>query len=471
MSVENYLRNLGYNVSGTMKAHINNWHNWYVGKVPSFHNYSVWNGKKNISCERLSLQLAKTVCETWADFLFNEKVIITIDDVKIKEWIDNIFDYNNFYVMINQYQEYKAALGTVAYVPFIKNAVIDENTGEMTTAEAIGMNYITADKIIPLSWENGIINEMAVYDFRTEKKKNYAYIQLFRIGDDGNYLIDNKLIEIMSNGGSAELELNTLSEFAKLAKTIETGSPIKPFIIDRLAIANNIEIGSPFGISVFAKSIDNIKSIDMIYDSFYNEFDLGRRRIMVTAEAINITDSGQPTFKDDNVFFIIPKTGVNNEKPFIQEIVSTLREDEHEKALLFQLNTFSANCGLGENFYRYGGGSIATATQVISENSKLFRTLKKHEIILEAVLIDLIRLIISLGNRAMGLNFDEKVNIKIKFDDSIIEDKNSEMNRDLQLVMSGIMTEETYRVKWGIENIVSANDDNIDTQFVDEVYT
>lgn len=44
-------------------------------------------------------------------------------------------------------------------------------------------------------------------------------------------------------------------------------------------------------------------------------------------------------------------------------------------------------CGMGEDQYQFqSSGGVKTAREVISENSKLFRTLKKHEIVLKLAL-------------------------------------------------------------------------------------
>ena len=112
------------------------------------------------------------------------------------------------------------------------------------------------------------------------------------------------------------------------------------------------------------------------------------------------------------------------------------------------LNMLSAKCGFGENHYRFNNGNISTATQIISENSTLFRTIKKHEIILEDVLVELCRIILRLGNAYMGATLDEDVEISVDFDDSIIEDESADFARDMQLLNAGIMNDWEFRAKW-----------------------
>ena len=62
---------------------------------------------------------------------------------------------------------------------------------------------------------------------------------------------------------------------------IPTGYEKPLFQILTPNICNNIDLDSPMGISVFANSISQLKGCDLVYDSYMNEFVLGRKRILV----------------------------------------------------------------------------------------------------------------------------------------------------------------------------------------------
>ena len=112
------------------------------------------------------------------------------------------------------------------------------------------------------------------------------------------------------------------------------------------------------------------------------------------------------------------------------------------------LNLLSMRCGFGERHYHFAGGSVTTATQVISENSHMFRTLKKHEIVLDAFFKDLCRLLIHYGKNYLGKPLaEENELVTVDFDDSIIEDKQSVYN-DMRLdVSAGLLKPELYIMK------------------------
>ena len=133
-----------------------------------------------------------------------------------------------------------------------------------------------------------------------------------------------------------------------------------------------------------------------------------------------------------------------------------LRTAEHNAGIQDMLNLLSSKCGFGENHYKYDNGSVSTATQIISENSEMFRTIKKHEIILEDVLIELCRILLRMGNAYMKAGLDEDVEITIDFDDSIIEDKEADFSRDARMVQMGVMNHWEFRAKWMNEDEATA---------------
>ncbi len=447
MTIQQYLKKIGFDtVDMSFYSQIEQWQQWYQGKVKKFHNYEAYNGKQKVMCERLSLQMAKKVCEDWANLLMNEKVTITIEGDREQQFIDTVLENNNFIVKSNESQEYKAAYGTVAYIPYMQNVEVLQNTGEVIGANIkdIHINYVTGDFIFPLSWENGKIKECAFGAVKVIEGKEYFYLQMHTL-EHNDYVITNLLFD-NTNGQMLEIEnINSVKGFENVAKRIVTKTNKPQFVIDRMNIVNNINKNNPMGIAVFANSIDVLKAIDIVFDSYNNEFILGRKRIMVAEEALQIENSKMIFDPTDMAFYRLPE-GINDDN-FIKEIDMSLRANEHEIALQNRLNLLSAKCGFGENHYKFEQGSITTATQIISENSSLFRTLKKHEIILECAIRELVQILLWLGNQYLNLSLNEKAEVTIDFDDSIIEDRQTELT-DMRLdVSAGLLKPELYIMK------------------------
>lgn len=449
------LNELGYTtIPDSFYSKVYEWKSWYQGDVKGFHNYTVQNGERQVKCRRYSIGMGKKLCEDWANLLMNEKVQITLEGEKEQKFIDLVLTENNFTVKANEMQELKSALGTVAYVPRVIGQEISES-GDIVPGNASGivLDYVTIENIYPLSWQNGYISECAFSSDVTRGGKDYLYLQIHRREDNGNYVIENRIYRY-NNEQLADEQLVNVKGFENIPPVVHTGSDKRQFVIDRPNIANNVNYLLPTGIAIYANAIDVLQGVDIAYDSYVNEFKLGKKRIMVKPSAAQYLD-GTPAFDpDDVVFYVMPED--TEDGAVVTPIDMTLRTAEHNTGIQDQLNILSSKCGFGETYYRFDGGSVATATQVISENSTMFRTIKKMEIVLEQALVELCRILLRLGNRYMDAGLDEEVEISIDFDDSIIEDKGQDFNRDMQLLSAGIMNDWEFRMKWMNEDEATA---------------
>ena len=447
MTVIDKLKELGYTtIPEEFYQRVDDWRSWYQGNVKGFHRYKRYNGNKKVNAQRATLGMGKKVCEDWANLLMNEKVKITLEGKAEQEFIDRIFTQNNFAVKANEMQEMKSALGTVAYIPRVVNYGM-LSTGEPVPGNAtdIALDYVTIDHIFPLTWQNGYITECAFDSIVTRSGKNYLYLQIHRKDEYGFYVIENSIYRI-ENENLSDALLKDVPGFERIPPVVHTGSDKRQFVIDRLNIANNLDYLLPVGIPVFANAVDVLRGIDCAYDCYVNEFENGPLILAVKMAATKWED-GQPSIDDnDRRFYLLEEdaTGGN----VITPISPQLRTAQLNVGLQDMLNLLSSKCGFGETYYRFNGGSVATATQVISENSTMFRTIKKHETVLEQVLIELCRILLRLGNIAMNANLKEDVEISIDFDDSIIEDKATNFARDMQLLGAGIMNDYEFRMRW-----------------------
>ena len=452
MNIIEKLKSLGYaTIPEEFYRKVSEWKSWYQGDVKGFHQYKVRNGHNTVRCRRYSLGMGKKIPEDWANLLMNEKVSVTLEGKKEQEFVDRVFEGNNFMVKANEMQELAFALGTVAFIPRVVGMEITETGPTAGSAKGIVLDYVTVENIWPLAWQNGTITECAFSSIVTVNGKSYCYLQIHH-KVDGLYDIENKIYQYRNDNLDGEVSLSDVSGFERVPPVVHTKSDQRQFVIDRPNIANNYDYSVPLGISVYANAVDVLR--DIAYDSYVNEFSLGKKRIMVKPSATEYLD-GEPIFDaDDVVFYVLPED--LQDGAVITPIDMTLRTAEHNTGIQDQLNLLSSKCGFGETYYRFNGGSVATATQVISENSTMFRTIKKHEIVLEQVLVELCRIILHLGNEAMGAGLDEDVEISIDFDDSIIEDKTAERNNDRQDLAAGIMNDWEYRAKWYNEDEATA---------------
>lgn len=452
MNIFEYFRKKGIDtVDSSFYRKIDEWRSWYRGNVKRFSWYKVYSGQGEYTKrQRKSMCMAKKLSEDIADLLLNERVQITLSDKTTNEFVHNVLQENNFLVLGNEYQERKAYTGTVAYVPYLYDVEVGKN-GEVLSGK-IGIDYVSGQNIYPVSWTNGAITEVIFTFPRSINHKKYVHIQHHKKVNE-QYVIENTVLECMSGSREGkELkpeEWKELKAFQNLSPRAETFSPEPQYAIDRLNIVNNADNdeSNPMGMAIFANALDVLKKLDIEYDSYSNEFELGRKRIFVAPEMVTYKD-GSPAFDpEDTVFYKMPDGYDDSKEGLIHEVDLNIRAEEHSKAINDDLNYLSMKCGFGTQRYRFENDQMKTATEVISANSDMYRSIKKHEIVLDAAIKQLIRIIIRLGI-VLGQPLEPKAEITIDFDDSIIEDKTAERQQDRQDVSMGAMPLWEYRMKW-----------------------
>ena len=399
-------------------SHILEWLEWYQNDVEKFHKYKVFNGVVTKEEERYKLGMAKKVCEDWANLLLNEKVAIKAGNYekRLKEVLDN----NNFLVRANQLIEMAFALGTGAIVEYLGG-------------EEVMIDYIRADMIYPLSWDNGDITECAFGSVRVIGGKEVLYLQIHRLGkadneeDSEHYYIENKYIDRKESPPEGVIPL------------VSTGYDKPLFQIITPNICNNIDLDSPLGVSVFANAIDQLKGCDLVYDSYMNEFVLGRKRILVPISfaKMQMEKDGvaAPAFDaSDTVYYQMPGDRDSNLK--LTEVDMSIRANEHELAVQRSLDVLALKTGLGTGRYQFDSSGVKTATEVISDKSDLYQNRQKNAIIVNAALIDMVEAI-------AFLDAEKEVEVSIDFDDSIIEDTNTTIDKNIKLVQGGLRSKLT----------------------------
>jgi A118 family predicted phage portal protein len=133
----------------------------------------------------------------------------------------------------------------------------------------------------------------------------------------------------------------------------------------------------------------------------------------------------------------------------IQDNSVTLRVDEHVAALNAFLNIFCLQVGLSAGTFSFDANSgLKTATEVVSENSKTYKTVRNFQAQIEPAVKDLVEAIIQVASlydmtwegqsiRALAKRGYE---VKVTLDDGITQDRQTNINEGITLVGAGLMS-------------------------------
>jgi A118 family predicted phage portal protein len=410
-------------------AYIESWKSIYRGdNLPwGEYSYPTLQGTKAKRI-RKTIRGAKILCSEIADLMYSETPEITaspdiLDILKRSGWNRNI----------KQYSEKVLALGGGAFKLYTKD-------------DKICIDLVPADRFIPISWNAEGVYEADFIDRRTYNNLEYLRKELHRKTATGYNLkqefyqkdIKGNYVKIDPSKVGVEITLEELEN----GVDIPTTKPLFSYI--KLPEANNIEIESPKGISLFANSVDTIEGLDIAFDAFQSEILLGRKRIIIPASAVRkVTDEdgNRVDYFDraDEIFQAFEGDDVDKLK--ITDNTVELRIEDLRNAIQTYLDIFSIQCGLSAGFLTFDGQrGIKTATEVISENSKTQRTKVNIEnsfrtAILE--IVDSIRAIEQLYSITVG-EFD------YRYQDNIHEDRDSKTKYWTERLNQGTITLERF---------------------------
>ncbi|WP_429675569.1 phage portal protein [Bacillus pseudomycoides] len=418
---------------------IDTWKAIYSGHFSEWHDlkYQTIEGQKQR--RMASLNMGKVVTQEMASLIFNEKCSINISDEKLFDDIKNVLDENNFIREFQRYLEYMLALGGMVIKVYWDNG--------------IKLSYVTADCFVPVSWDNNKVTEGVFINESTKGGKYYTLLEWHLIEDtqEGKkHVIKNELYESKNKGElGTKVLLSTLYENLEPEVSIDDLS--KPlFVYFKPNTANNFDLYSPLGISMYANSLDVLKSLDIAFDSFQREFVLGKKRIIVPTSAIkHVIDplSGMSHRYFDATDEVYEAMKFEDASQKIQDISVELRVEEHKAAINALLNYFSMQTGFSTGSFSFDGQGVKTATEVVSENSKTFKTKQSHETIIEDGIRDLVDIVIEVASLYDEFESTDDYEVTVTFDDSIAEDQTAEINKQVTLVMNGLTTKKLAIMK------------------------
>lgn len=369
------------------------------------------------------LNTAKALCDEFSALTFTEKTEIKISDDTTQKFVDVVLKDNGFYENMPQFLSYAYALGGGVIKCFADNG-------------SVMLDYLHADQFVPTEYDSRRIYGGVFRSVTCTKGTYYTLLENYSRGS-----VQYKLYRSADkNTLGAEV---SVTELYDLPENVAYDTDIPMFAYFKPSVSNNLG-GDCLGLSVFANSTDTLKALDVAFDSFSREFVLGRKRIIVPSSCIRtVVDTETGTVKryfdaDDEVFQALR---CDDDKDLhITDNTMEIRVSEHVDSINALLNVLCFQTGLSAGALSFdSSGGIKTATEVISQNSKTFRTAKAHKNMIEEFLIDLVHSICAVGNYlGQCPELNDSVEISVTFADNIIEDDNTIIDNNIKLVQAGL---------------------------------
>lgn len=437
--VKNISERTDISINEEMYEYIELWKALYSGFYELWHTVRYYTLEGQKTRRMATLGVAKTASAEMASLIFNEKCEISISDESTAEFVKDVFRHNNFYKKFQDYLEYSFAMGGAVIKPYAENDVVK-------------LSFVTADCFIPISWINETIREAVFVSEFWKNSKKYTHLE-WHVWEGEEYVIRNELYE-SKDGNDLGVQVSLGSLLPDIEPETRIAGLERPlFVYFKPNTANNIDTKSPLGVSIYANALDTMRVLDTAFDSFHREFRLGKKRIIVpshmvkavvdpqTGEMRRYFDASDETYEAFN----FNAGGMDDDT--IKDISVELRVEEHISSINALLNWFAVQIGFSAGTFTFDGTSMKTATEVISEQSKTFKTKQSHEVIIEAALQELVHSIVDVARLYNLFNGTNDFEVSIQFDDSIAEDHTAEVNRAVLLVNNRLLSRKRALMK------------------------
>ncbi len=416
-----------------------------------------------------TMNAGKMACSQMARYVWNERCSITASMTRASEDdpeddpLDGFLQYvlkdNRFGSAFGDLLEKSFALGGGALKEWVEIPK-DENGNDLGEGK-VRIGYTMASQFVPTAWDNSKVTS-GIFVSREARDGYYYTVVEWHHWDGTTYRITNDLYRQPIKGSEPQ---NILGWWYPLDKVYPLLSPdttindvkqaffqyVRPFG------ANYADDNSPLGMSIYAPALNTLHGLDIMFDSLQREFVLGKKRIIAPARSMKVSagvNGSRPDRyfdADDEVWEALATDNPEDLKIYDNSV--DLRVEPHITGINGDLSILCAQIGFDPGTLSFDATKgLKTATEVISENSKTFGTVKAHENLLNDALVDMVHAIFDLAVR-YGLTWEGKTveslisggyDVSVQFDDSIIEDKNAEINRGVSLVGAGLLSKKKF---------------------------
>ena len=359
---------------------------------------------------------------------------------------------------IRKQAEYAIAKGSLAITPY----VVKDND-----RYSFAFDFTQADRYIPVGFDaTGKINDIA-FLIRKDTTENIYYRLERQSLINGVLHISNRAFKRPANAAflsdltdiydvilGDEIRLADVPEWAALKPEIEIEGVDRLFTaIIKMPYANTIDANSPLGVSGYSRAVELIKQADVQHARLVWEYKAGLARIDIDQEAVKDREEGNEA---DRIPTVFRKRDEGDVKAY-DVYAPALRSDAYIDGVDELLTRIEDTCALSRGTLSRATEQARTATELkilrqrtYSENADIQQAIQKA---LEDVVYimnaycsiypDMVtggsRADHSGDDKAAVMPTDAAYDVSFEWDDSIIVDREAELQQRLALMHDGLM--------------------------------
>jgi len=334
---------------------------------------------------------------------------------------------------IRRYVEYACALGGIVLKPYVENGKLE-------------IEFVGADKFFPTKFNGrGEVISAAFCEHKKVGEKLYLRIEHHDMTEMGVEITNRAFACGGFFSNISEVPLSRVSEWENLEEYVFLEGVKKPlFSYFKIPFANNIDLYSPLGVSVFSRAVDVICEADRQYSRLLWEFEGGELAIDASVDAVKSAgkDFKMPHLRERLFRGIdIDLAGGDLYSVFAPALrdTSIINGLEH---ILYRVEDL---CGLSRGVFSNVDIGAKTATELKIMRQRTYASVCDIQSSLKealSLLVDALDVLCDVYDLAPGGD----VSLSFDFDDSIISDRQTEFEERCTLLEKGIISDWEMRV-------------------------
>lgn len=388
----------------------------------------------------------------------NEPELITkeviLGDTARAEFLNT--QYTKVKNKIRNQLEYGIAKGGLVIKPYIviSDIATDEenNNTENNIRQDVDIefDYIHADNFFPIAFDgSGKITEAAFVQVKTDKSTVYTRLEYHKLQNNMvtvtnlAFKKENRTQPSTTDFDSdlgEQINLTEVPEWADLQPVTQIENVDRLlFAYFKMPEANTIEAHSPLGVSGYSRAVKLIKEADLQYSRMLWEFQGGELAIDIDRDALNtVEDEEKNTYEIPNMLQarLMRKVDLGNSETY-QVFNPTYRDASLINGLNNILMRIEDVCALSRGTLSDVAAEARTATELKILKQRSYSANAEIQKALEDALKDLVY-VMDIYCTLYEVTAPGEYDISFEWDDSILVDVETELNKRITLMQNGL---------------------------------
>ena len=387
------------------------------------------------------------------------KELKPVGDTQRAEYLES--QYKKLKKQLRKQIEYGIAKGGLVIKPYIVRhdpIETDDPLVRLTSEYSIEFDFIQADAFFPLACNaSDKITEAVFIQSKIEGDTIYRRLEYHKWENNTSTIINKaykskeiKLIEDMtlSNLGK-EIELSEVPEWKDLAPETVIQNVEQPlFAYFKMPEANIIDTTSPLGVSGFSRAVNLIRDADMQYSRLLWEYEGGELAIDIDRDALVETVNADgsrhthPTILQQRLFRKVDL----GEADTYQQFAPSLRDSSYIQGLNTILMKIEDTCGISRGTLSDNTTESArTATELKILKQRSYQTNADIQKAIEEAIREVIYTM-NVYCTLYEVTPEGDYDVSFEWDDSIITDVDTELEKRLLLFQNGVTSKKEVRM-------------------------